>query len=386
MKVMGGMSFMRIKRFISVLTAIIMAVSLFALPVSAEDDRGNYLPFYATEFSSTDLARYKEWRSYIINFQSSYTITNINSQEDVDFVLKSMSMFMLYDTSTFHLKDVDVSVIGSDIVMNMTYKMTQKEYDEAMKAADKAYTEISKTFGEKDNSALKALKIHDYLAENINYSIEADNSDNLYGAFIGGLAKCDGYAKSFSYLLTRAGVNNTISTGETRDPDDDTGHAWNKVKIGKSWYIIDVTNDDTTEFVDLPVYDYFMISDDEYAVEYTERDDPYVAEPAADNPLNSYYDQKQLVTGDAQTAVNLLQAQASSATEVPFMMTVQLTSSNEYDTLIEMLSRDSTLYTDYVKIGGRTLSATTFRNEESLIIHIVVVQVKGKNDNIPYGK
>jgi hypothetical protein len=378
----GGM---KMKRFTGILTAIIIAVSIFSVPVFAQDTTNDVLPFYASGYSSTDLHRYKEWRSVIINCQPTFTIYSLASQADVDFIMKSMGMFIIYDPLTSHVKDIDVALVGNDAVISMTYKMSKNEYDEAMKAADEAYTELSKTFGEDDNTALKVKKTHDFLADKVNYSIEAKGSDNLYGTFIGGLAKCDGYAKSFSYLLTKAGIDNAVAIGETRDPEDDTGHAWNKVKIGKSWYIIDVTNDDTTENIDFVVYDYFMISDDEYAAEFIQRDDPYVAEPVADNEKNSYYKQKKLVADDALTAVNIIQTQAKSADAVPFMMTVQLTSTKEYKKFVEMINRDTTLFTNYIPLGGRTLSAFSLRNEENLIMHIIVKQLKGYDDNMPYG-
>ncbi|MDR0992064.1 MAG: hypothetical protein LBL87_04085 [Ruminococcus sp.] len=374
----------KIMKAASLLTAAILSVSLFAVPVSAQDNKTeeqpffaeDALPYYAADFNAEYLPVYNEWREAIINGQPEWTYSNLRWQGDADFIMKSMSMFLIYDPLTSHVDDFDVEVKGKVATVSITYKMNKAEYDEAMTAADLAYKEISKTFGESANTALKVKKIHDWLADNINYSIEAKHSDNLHGAFVGGLAKCDGYAKAFSYLLTRSGIENTVVIGETRDTTDDAGHAWSKVKIGKSWYIIDVTNNDTTENIGFIIYDYFMIPDSEYAAEFIERDDPYVKEPIANNADNTYYRQKKLVANDAQTAVNLIQTQAKKQENLPFIMSVQLTSSKEYDRLIEMLYRDTTLFTDYIKIRGVTMTAYTLRNPEYCIVHIVVKNSK----------
>lgn len=59
-----------------------------------------------------------------------------------------------------------------------------------------------------------------------------------YGVLFNGKAVCDGYAQTASILFTMAGMDNYI----LRSAD----HAWNLVKVGDSFYHLDVTWNDTT--------------------------------------------------------------------------------------------------------------------------------------------
>lgn len=89
--------------------------------------------------------------------------------------------------------------------------------------------------------------VHDYLVDSIEYdsSISLSNIYNIYGALVNGKAVCEGYARSFKYLMDELGIScvlvigtGTNSEGETED------HAWNYVEVDGSWYAVDTTWDD----------------------------------------------------------------------------------------------------------------------------------------------
>lgn len=89
--------------------------------------------------------------------------------------------------------------------------------------------------------------VHDYLIENLEYdtTISKDNIYNIYGAMVNEQAVCEGYARSFKYLMDSLEIPCTIVVGKGTNAEGKTeNHAWNYVQIDNKWYAIDATWDD----------------------------------------------------------------------------------------------------------------------------------------------
>ena len=89
--------------------------------------------------------------------------------------------------------------------------------------------------------------VHDYLVENIEYdtSLTGNHIYNIYGAMVSGKAVCEGYARSFKYLMDALEIPCTLVIGKGTNSEGQTeNHAWNYVQIDGAWYAIDVTWDD----------------------------------------------------------------------------------------------------------------------------------------------
>ncbi len=89
--------------------------------------------------------------------------------------------------------------------------------------------------------------VHDYLIENTEYdtTISKSNIYNIYGAMVNGEAVCEGYARSFKYLMDALGIPCTLVIGKGTNSEGRTeNHAWNYVQIGDDWYALDATWDD----------------------------------------------------------------------------------------------------------------------------------------------
>ncbi len=99
----------------------------------------------------------------------------------------------------------------------------------------------------KSNTYDNIKMVHDFLIENVSYdtSISRDNIYNIYGAMVNKLAVCEGYARSFKYLMDSLGIPCTLVIGKGISPDNRTeNHAWNYVQLDNNWYAIDTTWDD----------------------------------------------------------------------------------------------------------------------------------------------
>ncbi len=102
--------------------------------------------------------------------------------------------------------------------------------------------------------------IYSYLAARLTYATttEGEMIHSLQGTLLNQEGVCDGYARTFMYLMNSVGVPTTFVTGTAGN----VGHAWNQVCIQNQFYHVDLTWGDN-EIGDLATcYDYMNESDD----------------------------------------------------------------------------------------------------------------------------
>lgn len=92
------------------------------------------------------------------------------------------------------------------------------------------------------------LQIHELLCDELSYmngeDVLSDYTDpyytqTIYGALMSGESVCAGYTKLYMMLCNYFGIDCISVTSQD--------HAWNEVRYGAQWYIVDVTWDDTKE-------------------------------------------------------------------------------------------------------------------------------------------
>ena len=89
--------------------------------------------------------------------------------------------------------------------------------------------------------------VHDYLVDNIEYdsSLSKPNIYDVYGALVNHVSVCEGYARSFKYILDEMWIPCVLVIGTgTNSRGETERHAWNYVEIQGSWYAVDCTWDD----------------------------------------------------------------------------------------------------------------------------------------------
>ena len=122
---------------------------------------------------------------------------------------------------------------------------SKEQIDQALSRIEQIRNEIVKN---KKSSTYENIKmVHDYLVDNIQYdtTIAKSNIYNIYGALINHEAVCEGYARSFKYLMDGLGIPCTLVIGKGTNSEGQTeNHAWNYVQIEDYWYAIDTTWDD----------------------------------------------------------------------------------------------------------------------------------------------
>lgn len=89
--------------------------------------------------------------------------------------------------------------------------------------------------------------VHDYLVKNVEYdsSLEKASIHDVYGALVNNVAVCEGYSKSFKYILDKMGIPSIIVVGNAQNVTGELeSHSWNYVNIDGKWYGVDTTFDD----------------------------------------------------------------------------------------------------------------------------------------------
>ncbi len=204
---------------------------------------GTYTIDFGTEFS--DLLNTENGES-ILNeaFQSAwnaYTYDNMDvfyiDVEKLTLTTKSITALSIHNVeisngnNTSYLKET---------FQNQNVLMGKLNLLEAMKQ------EINKQLeGLTDYEKIK--EVHNWLIDNIEYDVnlEADEPYSISGALTEGKAVCEGYARSFKYIMDELKIPCVLVSGTGTNSNGQTeSHAWNYVQLDGKWYAIDVTWDD----------------------------------------------------------------------------------------------------------------------------------------------
>lgn len=93
----------------------------------------------------------------------------------------------------------------------------------------------------------KVRQVHNWLINNVEYdkNLSADEPYSIVGALMEGEAVCEGYARSFKYIMDEIGIPCILVSGTGTNSNGETeSHAWNYVELDGKWYGVDVTWDD----------------------------------------------------------------------------------------------------------------------------------------------
>lgn len=156
------------------------------------------------------------------------------------------------------------------------YSFTGSNIRSARSRFDAAVNEILKAVSACSTQFEQELVIHDYLANNTDYVLDAANAHSAYGVFVDKKAVCEGYAKAFQYLCYQTGIPCLYVTGESTSPASSSSttvaHAWNIVKLDGKYYHVDATWDDQSPHI---FYAYFNVTDARIKADHSIDSDNY---------------------------------------------------------------------------------------------------------------
>lgn len=129
-----------------------------------------------------------------------------------------------------------------------------------------------------DQRIIRAKKVHDWMIDAMEYDASETNVNkyNIYGAIHDKKAVCEGYARSFKYIMEKVGVPCVLVPGTAENSQGKIeAHAWNYVQIDDKWYAVDVTWDDPVitgggTITDNEKYKFFLKGSEEFFKDHTQ--------------------------------------------------------------------------------------------------------------------
>jgi hypothetical protein len=335
----------------------------FPLPVSADKRSSNY---HTDDFSSAERAIYERVRDAVLKCEPSVNITAVSS-ERAAIIGKIGNALLFYDPYAWNLRDLQYTAVGNTVTLEFSYLTEYEEFVLMQNEMDNAVNGVLEEIA--GQSVLNKLRyIHDFVVQNTEYESDGAMSGIPYHSLLGGYAKCDGYALAFQMLCQNAGIPcvTVISyPDEEASLEYNVGHAWNKVKVGNSWYNIDCCLDDTTIPGDTFCYDWYMLSDSEMGFVHNEWDDPFFGEPAANNSKNSFYEIKKLTATTVRGAAAVIRQQIDNSDMN--VSSVEIPDFGVMEDFIRLIKSDGV---GAFGLGGENYEA--YVNPERQVVHIVI--------------
>ncbi len=237
------------RRSLAALLAVVLvfgAVAFDAHAVSSNEESGYGYSFLTPE----EQAVYAKIRDAILNVEKTVNLSALTEAQ----LYNVMEMVIADHPELFWF----TGAYGYNMINGMIYKVqfryelngTSATKEDILEANEAFRTSIAHIISDMKLEAghddySKAVWLHDRLAELVTYKF-GSNHQSAYGAIVDGEAVCAGYARSYQYLLKRAGIQAWTVKGTSINPA--TGypenHAWNLVWLNGKCVYIDVTWDD----------------------------------------------------------------------------------------------------------------------------------------------
>lgn len=169
----------------------------------------------------------------------------------------------------------------AEYLVSMIYDCDENKVSQYDKAIKNKLDEIVKKVPQ-GGQYEQALWVHDYIVNNTVYNLNPtwatgknkDFGGSIYGLLIKNESVCNGYAKTFKYVLDKLNIPCTVISGVSNDGER---HAWNIVELDGEYYQVDVTWDDPVGREQVLVHDYFCVTDSK--IYESRRADDFISAP-----------------------------------------------------------------------------------------------------------
>lgn len=225
------------------------------------------LPVVNSKYKINSDSAFEEYLAInLINCEKEVSIEAFPEGQDVEY-LSDVLMKVLYQNPLILYVNMYTYNYSSKMLV-VSYEIEDKNIV-AQKQNDifnKAKIVSAKIIGQDMPEIEKIDAIYNYLNANAIYDYDAlenaKNKDfktsdkqyldsfNAYGVLINKKGVCSSYAAAFKLFCDLQNINCIVASGNMFG----TTHTWNKVKIGKDWFNIDSTNNETNTGVPFAVY------------------------------------------------------------------------------------------------------------------------------------
>lgn len=343
------------------------------------------LPYHYSKLSDTGKAVYLQLRKAALNHEKSFTYKKALDQDLVSLI---SDIIFYEDSLAFNVKGVSYVIYQGQnkTEFDLSYSFNQESADKMMKKMDAVAEKVISKFDEDTSTYNKILYIHDYIVGNTVYDESLNSAHSAYGSMIVGKSVCEGYARAFGYICSKAGIKTVNVVGRATADDGHTeNHMWNRVYLKKQWYDIDLTWDDPVmPYVENKSYKYFLPGSATFANSHKPCNTSLTYPKAADDTSMNYYARKKLVAEDNSSAYSLLVSQiAKAAKSGHSVATIKLSDStsfnsfknylekNEYEKLFSLLS-DANKKTSVKIVTDRFYGYIDDRNSLTVTVYFMM--------------
>jgi hypothetical protein len=320
------------------------------IEITGEKNAADYASFYipaemVTRFGYDQLSRedkkvYDSAREDIGSFNES-----VLYEPDMDGARysKIIDLLRIEELSYTHLlskQTGDFIASEAKYEIKFTYNLSPQEMTERNKQSEQAAFEILSNMPDGLSDYEKVKYFHDYLIQNVDKNTTESDALTIYGTLIRGIANCEGYTRTLSYLCNLSGIENLILTGLT-----DTRHMWNMIKLGGNWYNVDVTFDEpdenlAKEYPDFISYQYFLVGDDTILNDRIVWTNLFIP-PVSNASLENYFvKEEKLIENDASAKEMIKNAVLEAVNDRKTYVSVKCASTDVYLRTVDRLSED----------------------------------------------
>lgn len=303
--------------FICFATAFTLTVSAFAQSDSAKVEAASsvplYLKYYYDQMGEDSQKAFLKLRNAIIKGDSKVTFGREFDKIGEDDMMKLAELLIYHDPMSFNLADFEVDKKKSDTLV-IKYKYKKDTYNKMVAAYEKKVDKILEKLTDDMTTYKKIKTIHDSIINTAEYDLESPYNGTIYGTLVKKQARCVGYAHTFSYICSKAGIRTVSVVGYDYPIENkDEMHMWNKVYYNKKWYNIDLTWDDPVNNIKKNItYDYFMVSDKQMFRDHVENNFSFKTPDAKDSSKSYYYVNKKYAS-DLDSAKSIIKSSITSA-------------------------------------------------------------------------
>lgn len=317
-----------------------IAVTAYAAETALEKQM---LPYHYSKLSDTGKAVYIQLRKAALNHEKSFTY---KKSLDQDLVSQLADIIFYEDSLAFNVKGVSYVIYQGQnkTEFDLSYSFNQESADKMMKKMDAVAEKVISKFDEDTSTYSKILYIHDYIVGHTVYDESFNSAHSAYGSMIVGKSVCEGYARAFGYICSKAGIKTVNVVGRATADDGHTeNHMWNRVYLKKQWYDIDLTWDDPVmPYVENKSYKYFLPGSATFAKSHKPCNTSLTYPKATDDTSMSYYAKKKLVADDNSSAYSLLVSQiAKAAKSGHSVASIKLSDSSAFSSFKNYLEKNN---------------------------------------------
>ena len=262
------------------------------------------------------------------------------------------------------------------ITLSGTYTMSAQDVQQKQLAVDAYVTKCLAGINKSASEYEKVKYVYEYLIQNTEYDLESENNQNILSVCENSRSVCQGYAKTYQYLLNRLNVFCTLVKGRVIDRES---HVWNLVQVDGEYYYVDPTwgdasytlsrntPDEKTVQIEAPKINYDYLCVPENMINKTHVIDALIPLPPCTSMNANYYVREGMYFASVDT--KQLQEMFSNAYQSgKLSVTIKCADTSVYEEMLDYLISQECIF-DYLE-GGNSVSYVKMDNVCAILIYL----------------